>query len=183
MHDHRGDHVDGLLADWARERPDLDPAPFAVVTRIRRAAALLEAAVDAALAPLGLTWGALDVLATLRRAGPPYRRSPTALYGAVLRSSGSMTNRIDRLERAGLVARTPDPDDRRGVQVGLTPAGLALIDRALAVHLATAERLLAALPAADRPALAALLRTLLLELETPPPPKARRPGGPADAPG
>src|SRR5918993_4174476 len=71
-----GDYVDGLLADWARERPDLDPAPFAVVTRIRRAAALLEGAVDAALAPLGLTWGALDVLASLRRAGPPYRRAP-----------------------------------------------------------------------------------------------------------
>ena len=164
-----GDHVDGLLADWARERPDLDPAPFAVVTRVRRAAALLEGAVDAALAPLGLTWGALDVLAALRRAGPPYRRSPTALYSALLRSSGAMTNRIDRLERAGLVARTPDPGDRRGVLVGLTPAGLALIDRALVEHLATAERLLGALPAGDRPVLAALLRALLLGLEAPPP--------------
>ena len=80
-----------------------------------------------------------------------------------------MTNRIDRLERAGLVARTPDPGDRRGVLVALTPAGLALVDRALEAHRATAERLLAALPAADRPPLAALLRALLLGLEAPPP--------------
>lgn len=158
------DSVDRILAQWQAERPDLDPSPMGVVGRIARASARLGREVDAGLAEHGLTGGSFDVLAALRRAGAPYRLKPTDLYLQLMLSSGSMTARLDKLEQAGLVERLPDPADRRGVLVGLTPAGLAAVDRAVESHLANEERLLAGLTARQRDELAGLLRRLLLEL-------------------
>lgn len=158
------DSVDRILAQWQAERPDLDPSPMGVVGRIARASARLGREVDVTLADHGLTGGSFDVLAALRRAGAPHRLSPTTLYLQLMVSSGSMTARLDKLEQAGLIERLPDPADRRGVLVGLTPAGLATVDRAVESHLANEERLLAGLTAPQRERLAGLLRRLLLEL-------------------
>lgn len=159
------DHVDAILAQWRRERPDLDPAPMGVIGRIRRIERLLGRALDATFAQFGLNSGEFDVLATLRRSGAPYQLTPTALFTSLMLSSGAMTNRLDRLEQAGLIARAPDPSDRRGTLVGLTPRGLELIDAAVAAHLANEARLLAALLPGERDQLAGLLRRLLCALE------------------
>lgn len=161
----RCDHVDRIVEQWARERPDLDASPMGVIGRVARASRHLDLRLEETFRRSGLNAGAFDVLAALRRAGPPYRLSPTALFGSLMLSSGAMTNRIDRLERAGLVARMPDPADRRSVLVELTRAGLDRIDRAVGEHLANEERLLAGLTGRERAELARLLRKLLLSLE------------------
>jgi len=158
------DAVDRILAQWRSERPDLDPSPMGIVGRVARASALLGREVEGVLAEHGLTGGTFDVLAALRRAGPPHRLTPTDLYTGLMLSSGSMTARLDRLEEAGLIERLPDPTDRRGVLVGLTPTGFATVDRAVEAHLANEERLLAALGPRRRDELARLLRHLLLAL-------------------
>src|SRR5262249_58445048 len=111
--------------------------------------------------PYGLAWELLDVLGTLRRAGPPFRRTPTALYRACMLSSGAMTNRIDRLEGAGLVSRVPDPEDRRGTLVGLTARGLEVVDEAIAAVWATQARVGAGVTETERERLSARLRTPL----------------------
>jgi DNA-binding MarR family transcriptional regulator len=162
------DHVDDILAQWRRERPDLDPAPMGVIGRISRAARRLDRALDTTFSAFELNGGEFDVLATLRRSGPPYRLTPTRLFTDLMLSSGAMTNRLDRLERAGLIARTPDPSDRRGTLVGLTPRGLELVDAAVTAHLANEERLLDGLSSAEREQLAGLLRKLLRSLAEPP---------------
>jgi DNA-binding MarR family transcriptional regulator len=159
------DHVDNILAQWQRERPDLDPTPMGVIGRISRAARTLGRALDTTFAGFGLNSGEFDVLATLRRAGPPYRLTPTALFTDLMLSSGAMTNRLDRLEQAGLIARTPDPSDRRGTLVGLTPRGQELVDAVVTAHVANEHHLLAALSSVEREQLAQLLRTLLRSLE------------------
>ncbi|HMO56577.1 MAG TPA: MarR family transcriptional regulator [Roseiflexaceae bacterium] len=159
------DRVDTILAQWRRERPDLDPAPMGIIGRIARADRILGRAIEARFAHFGLNRGEFDVLATLRRNGPPYRLTPTGLFTELMLSSGAMTNRLDRLEQAGWIARIPDPTDRRGVLVELTPQGIELVDVVVASHLENEERLLAALTAAEREQLAALLRTLLIQLE------------------
>ena len=123
------DHVDRVLAQRASVRPDLDTTPLALVARLGRAAAFVDAGVTATLAEFGLTRKAWDVLASLRRAGPPFRLSPTDLYVELIRSSGAMTHRLAQLEGAGLVRRVADPDDRRGLLVELTRRGLALVGR------------------------------------------------------
>jgi DNA-binding MarR family transcriptional regulator len=155
------DHVDHLLAQWATERPDLDTRPVAVVARIGRAARYLDAGVEAELRRHGLTREGFDVLATLRRAGPPYRLSPTALYRSLMRTSSAMTHRLGILEDAGLVRRVPHPDDGRGLDVELTAAGADAVDAVLERHLANEDRLLEPLDDAQRAALADLLRVLL----------------------
>lgn len=159
------DHVDAILAQWRRERPDLDPAPMGVIGRISRAAHTIGRALEANFADFGLNRGEFDVLATLRRSGPPHRLTPTALFTDLMLSSGAMTNRLDRLEQAELIVRLPDPADRRGTLVGLTPAGMALVDAALAAHLTKEQQLLGALSPAEREQLAQLLRRLLISLE------------------
>jgi DNA-binding MarR family transcriptional regulator len=158
------DHVDRIVAQWRRERPDLDFGPLAVVGRLFRAAALADAALTRGLADENLPPGWFDVLAALRRSGAPYELNPSELLRSMMLSSGGLTKRLDRLTNAGLIERHPDPADRRGSLARLTPKGKALIDRTIAKHLANERRLLAALRPAERRQLDKLLRTLLAGL-------------------
>jgi DNA-binding MarR family transcriptional regulator len=160
------DAVDAILAQWRKEQPKLDASPMAVVGRISRAEKTIRPRLEAIFDSFGLSGEAFDVLATLRRAGPPYELSPTDLFKSLLLSSAAMTSRIDRLEEAGLVARSPHPEDRRGIRVALTPKGKELIERALEAHVRNEEAILAALNATERKQLAGLLKKLLLSLET-----------------
>jgi DNA-binding MarR family transcriptional regulator len=159
------DEVDDLVAAWQAERPDLDVQPLQVLSRVARLARHLDRARRAAFAGHGLEPWEFDVLAALRRQGPPYELSPGALLRTTLVTSGTMTNRVDRLEQAGLVRRRPDPDDKRGVLVTLTAAGRDRADAALAGLLAAEKALLGALPESSRETLANLLRTILAPLD------------------
>ncbi len=158
------DGVDLILEQWSRERPDLDASPIGVIGRISRLARELEQRLEPVYREHGLEAGWYDVLATLRRAGPPYRLRPTDFSGALMLTSSGTTKRLDRLEQAGLITRSPDPDDRRGTLITLTPAGRTLIDNVTAAHLENERRLLSALTEADQRRLADLLRTLQLGL-------------------
>lgn len=137
------DPIDRLLEQWHRERPELELAPMALVARLMRLSARLDREVGAGLAGSGLQTGWFDVLSALRRGGKPFRMSPGELASAVMLSSGGMTKRLDRMEAEGLIARRPDPDDRRGLLIELTASGRRRIDRAIEAHLANEERLLA----------------------------------------
>jgi DNA-binding MarR family transcriptional regulator len=155
------DEVDDLVAAWRAERPDLDVQPLQVLSRVSRLARHLDRARRTAFARHGLETWEFDVLSALRRQGAPYQLSPGALLRATLVTSGTMTNRIDRLAAAGLVRRQPDPQDKRGVLVTLTPEGRARVDAALADLLGREEALLTGLDRGEREELASLLRTLL----------------------
>jgi DNA-binding MarR family transcriptional regulator len=160
------DEVDDLVAGWHGERPDLDLEPMQVLSRVSRLARHLDRARRAAFSAHGLETWEFDVLSALRRQGPPYQLSPGALLRATLVTSGTMTNRIDRLAEAGLVARHPDPLDRRGVLVQLTDRGVAVADAALTDLLAHERELLAGLNADQQTALATLLRVLLTPFDS-----------------
>ena len=162
------DEVDRLVAAWQRERPDLDVAPLEVLSRVTRLARHLDRARRTAFAAHGLEAWEFDVLAALRRAGEPYVLSPGQLLASTLVTSGTMTNRIDRLAARGLVVRAPDPDDRRGVRVGLTEAGKQRVDEALAALLARERELLETLSVQDQQALSTLLRRLVTPFEATP---------------
>ncbi|HEU5041071.1 MAG TPA: MarR family transcriptional regulator [Gemmatimonadales bacterium] len=158
------DGVDAIIEQWRRERPELDHSPIGVVGRLSRVAREIEARLEVVYREHGLEPGWHDVLATLRRQGAPYRLRPSDFTGSLMLTSSGATKRLDRLERAGLVARTPDPADRRGVIITLTAAGLELIDRVTEAHMANEARLLAGLSAREREQLAGLLRKLGLSL-------------------
>ena len=155
------DEVDDLVAAWHVQRPDLDVEPLQVLSRISRLARHLDRARRAAFESRGLQAWEFDVLSALRRQGAPYQLSPGALLHATLVTSGTMTNRIDRLAAAGLVSRHPDPLDKRGVLVALTDSGRTAVDAALADLLRKERELLTGLGAPQRRELAALLRILL----------------------
>jgi len=155
------DEVDDLVEGWRVQRPDLDLEPMQVLSRISRLARHLDIARRGAFAGHGLETWEFDVLSALRRQGPPFQLTPGALLRATLVTSGTMTNRIDRLAAAGLVRRQPDPTDKRGVLVTLTGPGVARVDAALADLLARERALLAALGGEQRRDLAELMRTLL----------------------
>jgi len=155
------DEVDRLVNAWRRERPDLDVEPLEVLSRVSRLARHLDRARRTAFAEHGLESWEFDVLTALRRAGAPYQLSPGQLLTQTLVTSGTMTNRIDRLAGKGLVQRLPDPGDRRGVLVRLTESGQDRADEALAGLLAHERALLAQLSAAQRTSLADLLRQLV----------------------
>lgn len=161
------DHVDHILAQWRRERPDLNVAPLGLMGRLLRAADLADSTLADGIAAFDLQPGWFDLMAALRRAGTPFELNPTQLMRETLISSGGMTKRLDRLVEAGLVERRPDPNDRRGTLVRLTPQGLTKIDKALGAHVANEDRILASLSPADRKTLDGLLRTLLGDLEKP----------------
>ena len=157
------DEVDRITAAWQRERPDLDVSPLQVLSRVSRLARHLDLARRQAFATHELDTWEFDVLAALRRAGEPYALSPGQLGAETLVTSGTMTNRIDRLEQRGLVRREPDPSDRRGVRVVLTDAGRRTVDDAVFDLVAREHQVLAALPGDQQAELAELLRTLIRE--------------------
>jgi DNA-binding MarR family transcriptional regulator len=159
------DHIEETITAWRRERPGLDLSGMAVVARFLRVAHRFEEAQDEFFSALGLKPGWLDVLAALRRAGDPYRLTPTRLSEEALISTAGMTNRLDRLEQAGLVARLPDPDDRRGILVELTAEGRELVDAAVDAHRGLSKRLLGSLEGGERDELDRLLRKLLQPLD------------------
>jgi DNA-binding MarR family transcriptional regulator len=159
------DHTDWVLAGWKQQRPDLDMSPIAVMNRLSRLQSYLQSEIAAVFERFGLTTPSFAVIAALRRAGPPYQRSQRALMDALLLTSGTVSVRIDRLEREGIVQRTPDPSDQHSALVRLTEKGLRLFDQVAPLHLANEDRLLSALSQQQREQLASLLRTLLLSFE------------------
>jgi DNA-binding MarR family transcriptional regulator len=158
------DHLDFVLDQWARERPDIDPSPMGVIGRVTRLARLVEPELARTFVRHGLERSSFDVLATLRRSGPPYRLTPAELMRSSMVTSGAVTQRLDRLERRGLIERMPSEIDARSIQVALTADGLELIEQALPDHVANEQRILAALSPTQRGALADLLRRLLESL-------------------
>ncbi|MBD2760827.1 MarR family transcriptional regulator [Yimella sp. cx-573] len=160
------DEVELIVDAWRRERPDLDSDPLLVLSRVTRLARRLDLARATAFASHDLDAWEFDVLSALRRAGSPYELSPGTLGQQTLVTSGTMTNRVDRLESRGYVERRPAPKDRRGVLVRLTKKGRAVVDAAFEDLLAQERDLLAALPHADRNQLADALQSLLAALES-----------------
>jgi DNA-binding MarR family transcriptional regulator len=159
------DRADIAVQQWARERPDLPALPMAIFGRLSDAAErVIRDHMNPLFAEAGLQPGEFDVLATLRRSGEPYMLSPTRLYETAMISSGGMTNRLDRLERAGLVERRPDPNDRRGKLIALTGAGKRVIDATIGRHVANEERLLSVLTPAEQEKLNTLLKKLIAGL-------------------
>ncbi|NIZ14090.1 MarR family winged helix-turn-helix transcriptional regulator [Phaeobacter sp. HF9A] len=156
------DHVDYILEQWRRERPELDVTAMGVIGRVSRLSLAYLKPMERTFARFGLNFAKFDVLATLRRSGAPYCLSTGALMTATMVASGTMTNRIDRLEADGLVTRSVNPDDSRSFLVALTPEGLALINRVVEAHVETQAALLAGLNAEEIEQLNALLSKALL---------------------
>ncbi|MCL2454967.1 MAG: MarR family transcriptional regulator [Micrococcales bacterium] len=161
------DEVGRIVAAWRRERPDLDVSPLEVLSRISRLARHLDLARRATFASHDLETWEFDVLAALRRQGMPYRLSPSALLNETLVTSGTMTNRIDRLEDRGMVRRLPSPNDRRGILVELTLEGRTRVDAALATLLTAEHSLLIGLGDDDTRTLASLLHDVLAPFDAP----------------
>ena len=159
------DEVDRIVAAWERAHPDLDFSPLQVLSRVARLAKHLDRARRDAFASSDLEPWEFDVLAALRRAGAPYQSSPKALLQQTLVSSGTMTNRIDRLVQRGFVERRTDPHDGRGVLVAMTDVGRTAVDTAIRELVAREAELLGALPADEQGELAALLRKLALDFD------------------
>jgi DNA-binding MarR family transcriptional regulator len=159
------DEVDRIVTAWTRERPDLDFSPLQVLSRVGRLARHLERARRAAFAASDLESWEFDVLAALRRAGTPYQLSPKGLLQQTLVSSGTMTNRIDRLVMRRLVERRTDPNDGRGILVVMTENGRERVDAAISTLLRAESELLSRLPATDQERLSALLRKLSLDFD------------------
>lgn len=160
----RSDHIQEVVEQWTAETPALDRSAFAVIGRISRLAQLLEPELDLVFADYGLTGGEFDVLAALRRSGPPFRLTPTSLRRALLLSSGGMTKRLAGLEHRGLVRREAEAGDRRVRTVALTPDGRHLVDAVLPDHIVNEERLLRDLTTSEQRELARLLEKLAVAL-------------------
>lgn len=166
----QADHVERLRAQWARELPDLDTSPMAVLGRAYRLSNLVRPGIEALFAGFGLDRGEFDVLSTLRRSGPPYRLTPTELYRSLMISSGGLTHRLIRLEKAGLVRREKAPEDGRSLLVALTEEGLRRVEAAFRADMESEMRFLEAMAPERRELLAALLKELLAGLEARPAP-------------
>lgn len=161
----RDDRVARIQAEWRRERPDVDVTPQGVIGRLHRLAARLTEEITAVYAEHGLTEGEFDVLAALRRAGAPFERSAGELAASTMVTTGGMTKRLDRLERAGWVLRRPSPTDARGRSVRLTADGRRVIDAAFRAHMENERRLLDLVPEGERGPLEATLRGWLGRLD------------------
>lgn len=155
------DKVDRIIAQWNAERPDLDVSPMALFGRLKRLTDHLSREMEQTFLRHGLNQPSFDMLAALRRSGPPYALSPSDLAASTMVTSGTMTNRIDRLVEAGLVARRPNPDDGRSALVALTEAGFARAEAVVADHVATQARLYALLPPDQRGLLEQIVRGYL----------------------
>jgi DNA-binding MarR family transcriptional regulator len=149
------------IGQWQQEMPDLNLLPREVVGYLKTTQLLAQERLRDFFKEYGLQAGEFDVLATLRRSGPPYRLGPTQLFETLMISSGGMTSRLDRLEKAGLIARSPNPEDRRGTLVSLTEEGLALMERMIPQHVENEARMLAALSREEQQTLSELLSKLL----------------------
>ncbi|KUM05696.1 MarR family transcriptional regulator [Chromobacterium subtsugae] len=160
-----GDAVDRILAQWARERPDLDASPMGVIGRLNRCAALLSQRMDAVFGQYGLSGWEFDMLATLRRSGAPYCLAPTELFSSLMVTSGTMTHRLKVLEGKGWISREASAQDARSTLVRLSEAGFALIERALEAHVANEHAILSALRPRSLDALEKRLAELLAALE------------------
>ena len=172
-HKRPADAVDTILAQWAHERPDLDASPMGPIGRLKRCTVLLEQKLDECFAQFDLSVWEFDMLATLRRAGAPYRLSPTALFSSLMVTSGTMTHRLKRLEASGLIERLPNEQDARSMLVQLSAKGVALINRVVDVHVENERQLLAPLSANALAELDGHLSTLLRALEAISPTSAR----------
>jgi DNA-binding MarR family transcriptional regulator len=156
------DAVDAIIGQWAAVRPDLGTAPMAVYGRIHRISRAMGELMEKEYKRFGLNLGEFDVLATLRRSGEPYTLSPRELSATLMLTTGGMTGRLDRLEKAGLLTRSPDPHDRRGLRVTLTERGLEAADAAVSAGVAVQREMFGtALGEEDGRTLAELLRRLL----------------------
>lgn len=160
------DSIDRLLDDWARQRPDLDFSPVGIVNRLARVRAFFDAAVQQVFRLFDLTSADFRVIVALRRAGPPHQLPQARLMTQLALTSGTISVRVDRLTKRGMVTREPDPTDKRGQLVGLTADGLRLFDEIAPLHLANEERLLSSLTSGERAVLAQLLRKLLVSFES-----------------
>jgi DNA-binding MarR family transcriptional regulator len=176
VNDRARDEVDDILRDWEGERPDLDMSPIGVMGRLSHLGRLVDRFYAASAGSFDLSASDFFVLAELRRAGDPYQLSPSQLSRTLIRSSGGMTKQLDSLENAGLVRRSPDPSDRRGVTVTLTATGIKRINAALTAHIQSEHRLLAGLTPTQRTRLVSTLRQVAHALES-------QPGLPSDEPG
>ncbi len=161
----RKDAVDTVTGQWKRERPELDTLAMAVFGRVHRLARLMGDRTEKEYRRLGIGRGEFDVLATLRRAGEPFTLSPRQLSSALMLTTGGMTGRLDKLERAGLLERAPDPDDRRGLKVTLTGRGREVVEEALGAGLSVQQAALDAMDKEQAELLAELLRQLLASTE------------------
>lgn len=161
MTDANKDAVDAITAQWYAVRPDLDTAPMAVFGRIYRITKAMGDEMERTYNRYGISRGEFDVIATLRRSGSPYTLSPRRLSATLMLTTGGMTGRLDKLEKAGLVGRKPDPHDRRGLQVTITDRGLALIDEAVSAGLEVQRAALTGLEPEEVELLTGLLRKLL----------------------
>lgn len=171
------DAVDAITGQWNRERPELDTRAMAVFGRIYRLARVMGDRMEKEYRRFGIGRGEFDVLSTLRRSGEPYTLSPRQLSATLMLTTGGMTGRLDKLEQAGLLERAPDPGDRRGLRVTLTPRGLGVIDEALVAGLALQQAALEGMDADQAELLADLLRQLLASTES------ERAGGPGPSHG
>lgn len=158
------DDIDTIKAQWAQQRPDLDTDPMALIGRLMRVSQHLSRQMADTFAQFDLTSASFDVLATLLRSGPPHALTPNQLLSTMMITSGTMTNRIDQLEKQQLVKRIRSTEDRRSVEIALTDKGRRLIDEAVTAHVATQIRLVSALPAQDREALDQVLRKYLVNI-------------------
>lgn len=155
------DAVDAIAEQWFAVRPDLDTTPMAVFGRIHRISKAMGDALEMTFGRYGIGRGEFDVVATLRRSGTPYTLSPRQLSATLMLTTGGMTGRLDKLEKAGLLCRNPDPDDRRGLRVTITDRGLALIDEAVEAGLEVQREALTGLDATEVATLTALLRKVM----------------------
>ncbi|MFA0570573.1 MarR family winged helix-turn-helix transcriptional regulator [Vibrio gallaecicus] len=159
------DAIDRVLEQWAKEKPDLETEAMAMMGRVMRIAKYMETEVAELHKRYDLKLGEFDVLATLRRSGEPYLLTPSELIGSLMLTSGAMTNRLDKLEGKGLIARAHSKEDRRSVTVELTKKGLILIDEIIIEHVETQKRLVQSLTDNQKQSANALLKVWLKEYE------------------
>lgn len=160
------DGVDNVVAQWAKEKPQLDTLPMAIFGRMMRLFKHIEAEISTCHKQFGLTMGEFDVLATIRRSGQPYSLTPSDLLSSMMLTSGAMTNRVDKLETKGLIVRTHCTHDRRSVKVALSSEGLVLINSAIEAHVAVQQQLTKGLSAEDKALLNTLFKQWLLQFES-----------------
>jgi DNA-binding MarR family transcriptional regulator len=154
--------VQAYMDQWKRARPDLDHEPMGVIARVTRTGGFLAGSIRENLRGAGMEPGEFDVLATLRRVGPPHTLSPKDLVATTMVGGAAMTHRVDKLVERGLVRRDVDPENRRRRQITLTPAGIGLVDAVIADHIENADRFLNALSGPERKTLSGLLDKVLL---------------------